>query len=243
MGWVDRSLDKSTSKGDLLVYDGSAYQRLAVGSDDHVLTADSVESSGVKWAAAPGGGGGSVPGGSITSPPASGWSWVNQGTSTITTESDGAHTLKAAATGSNNLIGRVRSHSSGDVITAYIAHSFFAGHGGGGLCLRSASGQLTFMYIKPSGGLFWENWSTPTSFSSNVGGRGLPEHFRVWLQFEDDGTDIIARYSPVGYPGSFLTVNSVGRTSFLTGGPVEVGFMVRDNGNIGVMSLFSWAVT
>ncbi|WP_395406351.1 hypothetical protein ACHMW6_06700 [Pseudoduganella sp. UC29_106] len=46
-----------TTKGDVLVY-GSSAARLPVGTDGDVLTADSTQSLGVKWAA--GGGGGSV---------------------------------------------------------------------------------------------------------------------------------------------------------------------------------------
>jgi hypothetical protein len=45
-----------TTKGDLLVNDGTSNVRLPVGTDAYVLTADSTQSSGVKWA--PGGGGG-----------------------------------------------------------------------------------------------------------------------------------------------------------------------------------------
>jgi hypothetical protein len=41
-----------TTKGDLLVTDGSALNRLAVGTNDHVLTADSAATNGVKWAVA-----------------------------------------------------------------------------------------------------------------------------------------------------------------------------------------------
>ena len=46
----------SPTKGNLLVGNGSAWVALGVGTNDHVLTADSAESSGVKWAAAAGGG-------------------------------------------------------------------------------------------------------------------------------------------------------------------------------------------
>lgn len=45
-----------TTKGDILVRDASELVRLAVGTNNQVLTADSAEASGVKWADAGGGG-------------------------------------------------------------------------------------------------------------------------------------------------------------------------------------------
>lgn len=50
----------ATTKGDLLVRGASALGRVAIGTNDQVLTADSAEASGVKWADASGGGGGGV---------------------------------------------------------------------------------------------------------------------------------------------------------------------------------------
>lgn len=49
-----------TTKGDLYGHD-SADARVPVGANGLVLTADSAETLGVKWASAPGGGGGGMP--------------------------------------------------------------------------------------------------------------------------------------------------------------------------------------
>lgn len=52
-------LAPTTTKGDLIVSNGTDNVRLAVGgTNGHVLTVDSAEASGVKWAAVSGGGGG-----------------------------------------------------------------------------------------------------------------------------------------------------------------------------------------
>lgn len=48
--------DVSTTKGDILVRDASGIIRLGVGANDEVLTADSTQASGLKWAAAASGG-------------------------------------------------------------------------------------------------------------------------------------------------------------------------------------------
>jgi hypothetical protein len=54
------ALAPTTTKGDIIVHNGTANVRVPVGTNGHVLTADSAEASGVKWAAAGGGGGGKV---------------------------------------------------------------------------------------------------------------------------------------------------------------------------------------
>ena len=47
------ALSPLTTKGDLVVHNGTNDVRLAVGSNGQLLTADSAEATGVKWAAAP----------------------------------------------------------------------------------------------------------------------------------------------------------------------------------------------
>jgi len=42
-----------TTKGDVLATDGSTLNRLAVGTDAYVLTADAASTNGFKWAVIP----------------------------------------------------------------------------------------------------------------------------------------------------------------------------------------------
>ncbi|MFW9875236.1 MAG: hypothetical protein ACFFG0_19185 [Candidatus Thorarchaeota archaeon] len=44
------ALAPSTTKGDIIVYNGSDNIRVGVGTNDYILTADSAQASGVKWA-------------------------------------------------------------------------------------------------------------------------------------------------------------------------------------------------
>lgn len=80
-GVTEAAPQVGTTKGDLYVHDGTNLVRLAVGTDDQVLTADAAEASGVKWAA---GGSGS-------------------GTTTIVAASGSTQALAMAAVGSDTV--------------------------------------------------------------------------------------------------------------------------------------------
>jgi hypothetical protein len=51
-GTVFDDISPLTTKGDILVHTGSANVRQGIGTDGHVLTADSAQTNGLKWAAA-----------------------------------------------------------------------------------------------------------------------------------------------------------------------------------------------
>lgn len=55
------ALSPLTTKGDLIGFDGTDNVRVGVGTNGFVLTADSTQTAGVKWAASSGGGGTSSP--------------------------------------------------------------------------------------------------------------------------------------------------------------------------------------
>lgn len=181
------------------------------------------------------------------SPPTSGWSWVNQGSTTETDVGNGRLVLAAPSAGGNNLVGRVRTAPS----TPYAIVARVNGIGeigqfdGWGLCFReSSTGEITFFYYQPNSNtvndkVVIENWTDHDTFSSSVDDAfygGIP----TWLRIEDDGTDLTFSVSNDGFDASFVEMFTVGRTTFMAGGPDQVGFMTRNDSGARTVTLQSW---
>ena len=118
------------AKGDIQIGTSSTQSGiLAVGSDTQVLTADSTQTTGVKWAAGSGGTPLVTPDNLPVSPNAadyefnattsslpSGWSWVNQGSS-VYSEGNGWGGIVIPGQGTDNNRGLVRAIPGGSSFT------------------------------------------------------------------------------------------------------------------------------
>ena len=174
------------------------------------------------------------------------FTWVNQGSSTVTDNAGGSIFLSApTATGEN-----VRLLKRSAPSTPYTLYASFspnmndtAGLPSCGIGFREdSSGELIGMAISNSNELAVYKWNSPTSFNSNLKTRQFWTPANPWwLGIEDDGTDLKFHVSTDGGI-NFHEFASEGRTVFMAGGPDEIMFFVN-NGNIGEnvnMTLFGW---
>jgi hypothetical protein len=167
----------------------------------------------------------------LTPPPVDGWSWVNQGTATVQTGSDGSIVLAAPAQAATSLFMRTRpTYSQPASVTARFTTTPFNANGGVGLGYReSATGKLLVHYIKPAGAITNEYWASPTSYTSG-------SIIATWANFAgnasfrltDNGTTLVIEASMSGHVGSFIEMASFTRTTNFTTAPDQFVFVGRD---------------
>lgn len=158
------------------------------------------------------------------------WSWVNQGSASISSTAGVEYlSTSTSAGGAQNLnIRKKAAPSAPYTVTVQLKVSQLQEAGSQfGVCFReSSSGKLAaLLFYFASGSLpsiYAQNYTNPTTVSAAVANMtvaSVPE----WVRIEDNNTNRIMSYSYDGV--TFTPFYTIGRTTFLTAD--EVGFFVN----------------
>lgn len=178
---------------------------------------------------------------SFTTPVDGDFAWINQGGASVTVNGNGGIFLRAPTSGSLNQ--RIRKQAAPSVPYVITAAILPVGpESAVGLVFRQSSdGKLTLFFVNNDLKLYVQNYTNPTTFSSTV--LGPLNHFAqaaTWLRIADNNTNRICSVSSDGY--NWITLSTVGRTSFLTAD--EVGFFSSAGATYeGGGTLLSWEET
>jgi len=179
-------------------------------------------------------------------PPASGWSWVNQGTATVSAAKDHIY-LRDPGKAGDNLRCYTRSHTASKVyIAGIIPFGSSASYHGNGIYFRqSSSGKLVTLYCTQTGDIDVYYWPSPSSAATGLATgqswrAGTWSSCVIWLRIEDDNSNIKFAISNDGM--NFEQTFSESRTAhFLSTGPDEVGiFTNSNNSKVCSNTLVSW---
>lgn len=165
------------------------------------------------------------------------FTWNNQGTSTIT-DQNGTMFLRCPGAGGENcrVLYRTAPSAPYSVIAAVQAWNIREGTCNYGLVFRKASDSKLHAFgnsFDDFGPIRYSlyNFNSSTSFSSTPYGRDDCTHVGeyMWFKIEDNNTNLLFY---VSYDGvEWLLVHSLGRTSFMSGGPDQVGFYINNSGS------------
>lgn len=177
----------------------------------------------------------------LTKPVDGDFSWVNQGTSTVTT-TQGGITLTPEANGGANI--RIRTKTAPatpyTITVCMIGQWGTAGFWGIGW-RESSSGKLHNIYV--GNGLFnIHKWTNPTTFAANyttVAYYFLPTP--IWLRITDNGTNRICSASADGQ--NYWVMHTIGRTDFITADQVNFFTDPRNSSVSGGVTILSWEET
>lgn len=174
------------------------------------------------------------------------FTWINKGTATSQTADDGGILMTSPSEASNQVRLKIRSAP----VTPYKITSFcmlgpgmqdYTGADGTwmGPTLRDGTGKLYVLALRGDRIILFK-LNSPTSFNGPVDSYINNNRHAAWLQVEDDGTDIKGHVSIDGYV--WEECFNEGRTTFMAGGPTDVGFSVNSGGsNAGAHYYFkSW---
>lgn len=171
---------------------------------------------------------------------------VNMGTSSVSDDLDGGITWKVPGTTNAWHLQTKSPPSVPYIVTAKLlvgpgltwstSGSIF------GIGFReSSTGEFILNYYETGEEVHFAKFDSPSLFNSFLSGENLVDAYNswVWLQIEDDNTNLYTRVSTDGI--NFFEIGSEGRTAFLAGGPDQVLWAFNDRGIANkLLHLKSW---
>jgi len=183
-------------------------------------------------------------------PPTTGWSWLNQGTATVSNVANNSLTITGPADSANSYKCYVRSAPATPWIldTAFLFNTAMANYATVGIvAVESSTGKFYsygFQFNGQGNSLPWfvqSKYTNTTTFSSDAGfyPYGLNQN-PMRLRFTDNGTLFTMAYSNDGI--TWVTMFSESRTAWLATGVNQIGLTVcpRNASYPAVLNLLSW---
>jgi hypothetical protein len=175
----------------------------------------------------------------------SGFSWVNQGTSTVSlTNGVLLFTGQTGGVGVNSLRVRVQATPAPPyTVTALIMGGPFGsgtsnqGQEAGLIWRNSGAATLATCGIQQFSNVVsvqGSHWTNPTTFSAAVASANATGTWAYWVRLRDDNANRICSYSFDGT--TFIQIFSETRTTFLT--PDQYGYYVNSSNNVSVAAYF-----
>lgn len=227
----------------------AAFEYLTTIETDTSLVASPDGAGGLEFRAETGGGGGGSlpPWLTFTPPPTTGWSWDNQGSSTITSSASKQY-IHAPSQSALHAVLRYRTAPAAAPYNCDFAlmHGVIGVEGqsesrvGYLVAFRDSGGKLIAFRFAAYDGTYTisvDKWTSSTIFSavytgyaSNGGTLLLLSRAPQWLRLRDDGTDLKFYYSIDGEEWILFATHA--RGDFLTTGPNAIGFgAMPENGD------------
>lgn len=177
-------------------------------------------------------------------PTTSGWSWDNQGTSTVTQTGGALYFVGQTAASDNYRIYYRTAPATPYTVTAIILpHLGLTGTGNFptvGICFRENSSGKFITLGQQLDDFFVQKWNGPTSFNSTTYSRNYGLMLRssapIYLRINDDGaTNLTFSYSIDGI--NYNSLGTIGRTAF--GTPDQYGLFVQAGAGGSEMTVIS----
>jgi len=156
---------------------------------------------------------------------ASDFTWLNQGTATCTDADDGGLNMTLPSEANHQIRGKYLTAPSTpyEVISYVMLGPGFANAAtyAGPFLRESSTGKLYIVELQTDKISLWRMTDQAT-YSADVGTYLYNLQHMAWLKLGDNGTNV---YGEVSYDGvNWFAAFSEGRTSFMSGGPDQVGF-------------------